>query len=448
MLIYSTRFRVTDALNKREFVKNIIEWNRSSRYPIDDIEEDSLSFIAGDDDRCLEVTCLEKENVIAARMHVDNNGGVWNTDIILNYGLNVLTVYVNRTVAENTVNTSARSFIPTFVTQMIRKGYADKSMGLNISDKALSVSDKEQLENAVSASDKYSLPMIYLSADSEINADKLAEKLAGLAVVVSDSENLLRDRCPEPIYVFFPHRNMEPVSFGTYPLHRDIQRLVFDYLNGRAYNKLETWEGIQSERSAQDNLELLKKYRAASEDNEVFRELFEELEAKMKAVDKQFEEISRENSRLISENARLMQDNERLREDGTPLIMRGEENDMYADEQREMIIDCLADYRAKSLVSGTRRTDIVDSVIKANPVKGSLEKYRKIIKKSLEGYKAFDTADINNALRETNIKIIEHTGHYKIALNGDHRYVCEAAATCSDKRGGLNLVSEINKIMF
>lgn len=448
MLIYSTQFRVTDALDKRVFVQNIIEWNRGSRYPIDDIEEDALSFTAGDDDCCLEVICHEKENIIAARMHVDNNGGTWNTDIILNCGQKVLTVCVSRTIAENTINTSARSFVPRFVLQMIHKGFAGRSMELEISDKAVQVSDKTQLENAVSTSDKYSLPMIYLSAASELDADKLAEKLAGLAVVVNDKENLLNELYPEPIYIFFPHRNMKPVSFGAYPLHRELQRHVYDYLNGREYNRLETWEGIRIEKARLDNRELLKKYEDICADNEVFQELYNELEAKMNAAEKQLDMINRENSRLTVENARLMQDNERFSENGTPLIMRGSEDDFYSNEQQEIVMECLAEYLKKYVQQDSRRADILSSVIKANPVEGTPKSFRKTIKTALEGYKAFDTAEITKALKKAHIEIIEHTGHYKIALNGDHRYVCEAAATCGDMRGGKNLVSEINKKMF
>ena len=48
MLIYSTRFRVKASFDENEFIKSVIDWNRSGQYRIDDIEEDSLSFIAGD----------------------------------------------------------------------------------------------------------------------------------------------------------------------------------------------------------------------------------------------------------------------------------------------------------------------------------------------------------------------------------------------------------------
>lgn len=448
MLIYSTRFRVVPSFDKECFVKSIIEWNRNGQYSIDDVEEDSFSFIAGDDSNYLEVTDLENEKIIAARMHIENNGGVWNTDIVLNYGESVLSVYVNRTVSENTFNPYAKAFVPQFVTQIINSGYADKSMGIAITNTAVKLDNRDSILDAINASDRFSLPMVYLSSRSELNADLLASKLAGLAVVVSDCNDSIIDEYPEPIYVFFPHRNIAPISFGLYPFHRDIQACVVNYLNGREYRKLETWDGIQNERTNLANSELLRRYRTASSENNTLTEMYSELEAKMNEDAKLRDKLSYENNMLIAENARLQLENERLSGGGVPLIMRGAEPDLYAGEQYEIIVSVLKEYLAKSVTDGTRRADVIRSVIEANPSAGIPDKYKAIIKAALDGYKTFETAKITKALKETGIEIIEHTGHYKIALGGDHRYVCEAAATCSDNRGGLNLISEINNTMF
>ncbi len=448
MLIYSTRFRVIPAFDKKCFVDRIIEWNKKGSNPIEDIETDSFSFIAGDDNNFLEVTDLEEENVIAARIHIDNNGGMWNTDVVFNYAESVLSVYVNRTVSEDTHNPSAYAFAPLIVTQIIDNGYADKSMGIPISNKAICIDDRETVLSAISSSDRFSLPMVYLSSRSELNADRLAAKLSGLALVVSDHNDCIADKYPEPIYVFYPHRNMAPTAFDNYPFHRDIQCCVENYLNSREYRKLETWDGIQNERTDINNRNLLHKYSSVSSDNEILGEMYSELESKMAEAAELRDKLSYENNMLIAENARLRQENERFFVQGVPLLMRGNETDLYNNEQYEIIIDILKEYLAKSTVPNSRRADIILSVLEANHADGTPEKYRTIIRNTLDGYKNFSTAKITKALRDVGIEIIEHTGHYKIALKGDHRYSCEAAATCSDSRGGLNLVAEVNNTMF
>lgn len=176
--------------------------------------------------------------------------------------------------------------------------------------------------------------------------------------------------------------------------------------------------------------------------------MYSELESKMAEAAELRDKLSYENNMLIAENARLRQENERFFVQGVPLLMRGNETDLYNNEQYEIIIDILKEYLAKSTVPDSRRADIILSVLEANHADGTPEKYRTIIRNTLDGYKNFSTAKITKALRDVGIEIIEHTGHYKIALKGDHRYSCEAAATCSDSRGGLNLVAEVNNTMF
>lgn len=448
MLVYSTRFRVKPDFDEDKFFGSIIEWNSSGMYPVENIKGRTYPFKAGDDSRSIEIICLEDERIIAARSHIENDGGVWNSELILNCRSNILSVYVRRKVTENTLNTEPRAFMVSFVKQIIKKGFVEKSMGFEITDKALCDCDEELIKKLPLLADEYALPVVYLSSASEINYHKLAPKLTGLAVVVTDSNDLLKEQYPEPIYVFFPHKNKKPVSFGSFPFHRDIRYVVCDYLNSREYNKLETWDGVQNEIADRANIELLGKYKETVADNDTLMDMYRCLEEEMRANSEHRDSLSFENNCLIAENARLMQENERLRVNGTPLIMLGKEKDIYSGEQYEIIMEILAEYLAKLADKGSRRADILESVIEANPVKGIPKKKREIIKGVLDGYKAFETAEITRALKKTGIKIIEHTGHYKIALNGDHRYVCEAAATCSDRRGGQNLISEINRKMF
>ncbi len=61
MLIYSTRFRVVPEFDKEEFIRNISDWNNESNSPIEGFEENSFSFIAGDDNNNIEVAELAEK---------------------------------------------------------------------------------------------------------------------------------------------------------------------------------------------------------------------------------------------------------------------------------------------------------------------------------------------------------------------------------------------------
>lgn len=53
--------------------------------------------------------------------------------------------------------------------------------------------------------------------------------------------------------------------------------------------------------------------------------------------------------------------------------MRGNETDLYNNEQYEIIIDILKEYLAKSTVPDSRRADIILSVLEANHADGTPE---------------------------------------------------------------------------
>jgi hypothetical protein len=185
-------------------------------------------------------------------------------------------------------------------------------------------------------------------------------------------------------------------------------------------------------------------------------EMVNHLDSVLANLKKQNEEIMSAKNKLSedlyltqNENLRLKEKLDGMKKGDAPLLVRGGETDYYPDEQYEIVMDCLKDYAGKSVKANTRRHDILKSVIERNPVKGTPAEFKEAIKKGLKGYTKFDSRKIKDTMKKTNIQIVNHSGHYKIALNGDARYQVEAAATCSDGVcGGKNLSSEINEIMF
>lgn len=260
--------------------------------------------------------------------------------------------------------------------------------------------------------------------------------------------NTFPDKYSAPIYLFIPHKMMSPAAYGDYPLHRAIQHKIIDYLNSRSYGPLETWEGIQSESLRIKSQELFEKLKEKNSDNEAYLELCEEFEKQIKHNTEELSRISAENQKLKIENSNLNYWLDEARKDGSPIIVKGTEDDKYPDEQKEIIIEILSSYLEKSIEDSCRRADIIKSIIKANPTEGIPEQYRQIIKNAFDGYTKFDCSKIRNALKETGINIIEHTGHYKVQFHDDARYTFEAAATPSDHRAGKNAASIINKLMF
>lgn len=455
MLIYSTRFRVKDMFTKEEFVKSIIKWCTTKDYPMKNLEKhSSLTFSETYGNQKLEIINSESLGTVAARHFSETQKGYWTVDAVLNYNKNIISVYTDYTLNEKTADLQVLRRPPWLINQIINDGFAEDNLGFELKTTAVSLdeSGKDRLLSAVEENGTYNLPIVYLSSKSKLNSDSLAKKLSGLATVINDPSDFLcsidSEKYSEPIYVFIPHKL--PVYFGDYPLHRDVIHVIADFLNSRNYNKLETWEGINGEIMRLKSQETIENLKKQSADKEFNRSYIAELEADNENYAQRYEMLAKELQKLKVENENLSYIVEIYSDSEKSLLASGKEKDFYPNEQTEILIDVLKEYLAKSFKEdeNNRRADILRSIIEANPVSGIPEKYKKIIKEAFDGYTKFNCAKILNALKETGIVVVDHTGHYKICYNNDPRYTFEAAATPSDHRAGKNAAAIINKLMF
>lgn len=124
------------------------------------------------------------------------------------------------------------------------------------------------------------------------------------------------------------------------------------------------------------------------------------------------------------------------------LIAPGNEKELYPGETKELLIDILKDAR-KNIKDKTRRADILDDLIKNNPVKEIPLNQSKKVKEALKGYSIANKALLKR-LKELGLSAVKGNTHYKITYHGDARYVTYLASTGSDKNcGGQNLAHEI-----
>lgn len=145
----------------------------------------------------------------------------------------------------------------------------------------------------------------------------------------------------------------------------------------------------------------------------------------------------------------------RVKELEEKLSLMNEENclrfadkgDLYLGESRDVVLYTLAG-AAKELEQQTRRKDVLESILAANP-KNGLEKKRESLTKLLTSYK-FLTDSLRNKLEELGLKVCYEDGkHYKVRYYGDSRYFVTMAKSPSDNQhGDKNLISKILKKML
>lgn len=132
---------------------------------------------------------------------------------------------------------------------------------------------------------------------------------------------------------------------------------------------------------------------------------------------------------------------------GVPIIVEGEEKDLYKGEQKDFILN-LVENVIHNYSKFTRSYRICEDILHSNKKIGEKEKILEVIQNVLKNYNGM-TKDTISKLNSVGISVIDDAkGHYKLLFGQDDRYVVSISHSPSDSRCGLNAITDINKVMF
>lgn len=132
---------------------------------------------------------------------------------------------------------------------------------------------------------------------------------------------------------------------------------------------------------------------------------------------------------------------------GVPIIVEGEEKDLYKGEQKDFILN-LVENAIHNYSKFTRSYRICEDILNSNKKIGEKEKILEVIQNVLKNYNGM-TKDTISKLNSVGISVIDDAkGHYKLLFGQDDRYVVSISHSPSDSRCGLNAITDINKVMF
>jgi len=469
MLLYSTKFMVKESFTKKEFVNLVLQWNQNS--PHDKMQgiawnerEYNLSFKDGK--RTLAINELEHYNIIAARFRKeDENGVVWTTDYILNYGERKLAVRLDRETTEDTTRFVPKFSRPHFVRMVISNGYAGMDANLEISNEAVSItkSNYKVIENVITGEVKYDLPVIYITktwaGNYPVKIHRLTDNLQGVAHVIKETDasvsKLLMRSCEGKnahhggIGIYYPSSSASSKTLDGNKyissedvLIRKIIDVVFRYMNQQIREEMYTWEGVQYELVRVRNEELSKMSKSVENEN---KELLDYFEEQLQISEGTIKELNNKNAALTQELQGLRRKMDMT--ENVPILVYGEEDDLYEGEIREIVMDILVESRKKGQKENSRRAHVLDDIIETNRYDAIAKSREKRIKKVLKGYRNMNSS-MRQELQEFGFTITEEGKHYKLTFYDDPRYVATMAKTSSDYLAGDNLSSEIIKNML
>lgn len=196
--------------------------------------------------------------------------------------------------------------------------------------------------------------------------------------------------------------------------------------------------------------ELVEYVELLEEENKNLSEKLQQEAQIYQSLEKSYEEILDEKNReILSLKGKIISQDITLNsykdKNGHPLIVKGEEKELYPGEQKDLILYLIEQYQGHDQM--TRRYHICNSLLKANAKVGTRDIMQDNIKSALKDFTFMDK-ETTRLLEEANIKIISGRTHHKLTLNGDPRYRVSLSKTPSDIRTGPNAITECNRHFF
>ena len=159
------------------------------------------------------------------------------------------------------------------------------------------------------------------------------------------------------------------------------------------------------------------------------------------------------NAKKLAKNAPVMtykqtstnEENDLLNDSITKLralTLKAKETELYPQELREIVMDSLAEYRAKYVQDGSRRADVLDSVLQNTTYDKKIKAKEKEIVDAMKAENTTSPAFLSS-IEKLGFKVKSKSNHTKLQYMNDPRYTIVIAKTPSDINANKNATREI-----
>lgn len=349
---------------------------------------------------------------------------------------------------------------PYFIKQALAELGGGDDGQIPVTDKPFRLSSGEEAVAAslILGTANNSLPIVYISAGFNdthlVDPDELARFVGGLAhVVVEPSRSFSyavkrlttsRNVFGGTIGVYWPNSERRSSYFSDGGIREgralaiDIAKDIRIALSNRRQRSNCTWAHLK-EVLAKSQYEQLKA-EGSTEVDKYVAAFDADIAAKLQVIQDRDQEIAR-----LSLELRRLNSIEQVAEGG--LIKLGEEQDLFENEVKDIIVAALQDALDRVAHPNSRRQHVLKDLVKANPSSRKAEIISEEIKALLRDYRSMD-AKTRSALARYGFDLSEDGKHWKAVFQGDPRYTFTFPKTGGDYRGGLNMVRDINNALF
>ena len=461
MIIYSTKIHVKDSFNTITFIELAIQWNQSSCYDaIPNLSWDgSNSYTAEYNHRKFCIQILEEDHIVAIHFErEEQNDVLWSHDFILHdkeEPYPTISIQILRETRSNL------PFVPDgkpprFVRMLLDAGYGAMDYDLPISNHAIPITFSNYfiVRDLIFQRRHYYLPVVYVTlhwGNYIISPDELAKRLQGIAHVLYEttyaiSKKLQKDTagknphtgliglyCATSSQIYHPKDYASSQIFCRHLYHTIQQHYLMNFR--LLYN--ETWSGLQNIILQRRTERLMReKQDTEMEMEQYINDFDEEIQGYKNALENMYRKVQAltiENNQLRNNQSQLIQ--------GTPILIKGNEEDLYPGEIQDFVCDILKNELLRA-IDHTRRKDVLTSLVNANHTSYPRQKKREEVKNTLKAYTGM-TSTIRKRLEDIGFSIDSTSPHHKITFEGDQRYTFALSKSPGDTRGNKNAANKI-----
>lgn len=335
------------------------------------------------------------------------------------------------------------------IDDLMKDGYIDDSEYFYIKDEPFMITSSHRFIQFIK--NNQSLPVVLLKRQYPSIAVKLASLLKGMAyVVICDSKDIEGEiydyfHLSQHSYIIYLNQEFQKISLFK---HEDndqfIERIfikVQNYITKRVYAFPYSIEKLY-----RHALNLMIDDVKQSEDNVtiILEDQLSQLENQIKEYEEKIEKIKQKLSILEVQN----ENNESylISQEVHPLIIKGDEKELYEGEQKDMLI-----YLLEKEYKNTRNTEvqkIIENILQDNAKIGKRDQLLKEIESILIKSQQLNT-NILDKLRKCGICLEKSNGnHYDGCFFDDKRYTLTVASSPSDMYFNKQTVRNIKKFFF
>ncbi|MFR6037215.1 coiled-coil domain-containing protein [Desulfovibrio piger] len=183
---------------------------------------------------------------------------------------------------------------------------------------------------------------------------------------------------------------------------------------------------------------LRKKVVEAQEQNDL-QSLIDSVDKENKSLN---ENLERKEGEIYALKEYIASLESRLNDNRERVLLRGDSVDSYRNQTYETLLDILEDAR-RSAEDGTRRKNIINELLEANPRTDNKENLARELKRIFSGYTSMNNS-IKSSLRRLGFQV-DDSKHHKIFFTNYPELASTLPTSGSDYRGWQNDLSDLKK---